>query len=131
MEQYTSLLGKDAPESLDKFQRIKYTDPKAWDDLKAFAQYKRSYPHSDRSFFEINREIRDLCEQGLIARSIGFAVAPQPRKIDLYQAHAMDRMLERGFGAEDAAKFISNALLSFGNSKDADLRTFPLRGALQ
>ncbi len=33
-EQYTSLLGRDAPESLDKFQRIKYTDPVKWEFMQ-------------------------------------------------------------------------------------------------
>ncbi len=129
-EQYTSLLGKDAPESLDKFQRIKYTDPKAWDDLKAFARYKRSYPHSDRSFFEIDREIQSLREQGLVVRSIGIAVAPQPRKIESYKTHALDRMLERGFSAEDADRIISGALVEFRQFKGARSAYFSLEGSV-
>lgn len=42
-ERYTKALGKDAPKSLDGFQRIKYTEPKSWDVLKR--TYRQSSNH--------------------------------------------------------------------------------------
>ena len=41
-EEYTKLLGKDAPKYYTDFQKIKYTEPEVWDALKKSARMERT-----------------------------------------------------------------------------------------
>lgn len=110
---YSALMGKDAPKGLAEFQNIKYTDENVWNDWKSFARYKRAYPSSDRTFYEINKDIQKLREEGSIDRKIGIAVAPVPQKITSYGNHALQRMWERHFTTEDSQNFIQRASVEF------------------
>lgn len=64
--QYSDRLGRDAPDSLDAFQEMKYTDPEAWSDLKSFYSYKGRVPESTRGDFDLYRKIRDTGIKGTV-----------------------------------------------------------------
>lgn len=116
-DKYKALVGKDAPKSLDDMQTLKYTDSDGWEDLKAFARYKRKYPDSDRIYFNVNKDIKKLQDDGILSKRIGVAIKPQPIKVTSYSSHALQRMFERGFGTEDAQANIDNAFVAFSQFK--------------
>ena len=128
-DKYRGLLGKDAPKNLEEYQKMKYTDPDGWEDLKAFARYKRKYPDSDRRYYEINKKIQNLREKGLVDRRIGIAVKPQYQRAQGYGGHALKRMFERGFGTEDADGYIKNAEIAFSQFKGTRITYFSESGA--
>lgn len=117
-DKYKALMGKDAPKSLDDMQRMKYTDSDGWEDLKEFARYKRKYPDSNKTYYNINKDIQKLREMGEVEKQIGIAIKPIPVKIQSYSSHALERMFERGFGTEDAQHSVDTAVVAFARFKN-------------
>jgi len=127
-EKYKDVLGKDAPKTLEKFQQMKYTDIDGWKDFKAFTRYKRKFPESNKQYYNINKEIQSCVEQGFINKRIGIAVKPQPKKISDYGSHALKRMIERGFGTEDAQEFINSSAVAFSQAKNTKTAFYSKNG---
>ena len=48
-EAYSERLGADAPSDVDTFQRLKYSKPDEWSDLKGLYSYKGARSRSDES----------------------------------------------------------------------------------
>lgn len=127
-KKYRDLLGKEMPKSLEDFQKLKYTDSDGWEELKDFARYKRKYPQSSRNYFDINKEIQDLKEKGLIDKRIGMAIKPVPRKIEGYGEHALERMVERNFGTEDSAEYIKRSVVAFSQFRGTRTTFYSKKG---
>ena len=127
-KKYKGLLGKEMPKSLEGFQKLKYTDSDGWEDLKEFAKYKRKYPESNRTYYDINKEIQALKEKGLVDKRIGFAIKPKPVKIEGYDKHALDRMIERNFGTEDSADYIRKSIVAFSQFKGTRTTFYSKKG---
>jgi len=117
-EKYKDVLGKDAPNTLEKFQQMKYTDIDGWEDFKAFTRYKRKFPESNKQYYNINKEIQSCIEQGFINKRIGIAVKPNKIIINVPDEHALERMSQRGFNMVNAQTYVNNAIVAFSQAND-------------
>lgn len=114
---YKTILGKDAPESFEKFQDIKYNvNQEGYEDLKGLAQYVRQNPGSDKKYYEINKAIKGLVADGLIDSTIGTAVKPVPDTIASVGKHGALRLQQRGITFLEAQSYIDNAVVMFNQS---------------
>lgn len=108
---YKELLGSsNVPETLDKFQQMKYNDIEAWEDLKYYALNISGRP------IEYVKIERTLKKEQLIK---GTVVAPEPHKAYILEdlsskdpAHIMKRMYERNISADDVQHYVDTAVFS-------------------
>lgn len=120
-EQYTrykNTFGKELNKSFDEFQEMKYNNSSEYTDWKNYYRYKSTYPESNRSFYEINNNIKDLITEGKVKSSIGTAISPSNEKIEIgsINTHALNRMTERGITKEMAQTYIDNAVVEFSQN---------------
>lgn len=113
---YKDELGNEAPGSFDKFRELKYNDIKAWEDIKGFYRYKLNNPDSDKIYYEINKKIEELRNNGSV-RIKGVAVKPNPILIKELNDHTLKRMAEREITKEDAQSFIDKSIVAFKQRK--------------
>lgn len=112
-EKYKKVLGKYVPDSLDSFQKMKYTDSEKWEYTKGLKSYLEKYPTSDKRFYDVQV---DLKEAGI---SVGVPLPPVNKhafilpegKHDPY--HIMHRMMERGVTDDELRSFMSEAKCMF------------------
>jgi SPP1 gp7 family putative phage head morphogenesis protein len=116
-EAYKKVLGKDAPSSFEKFQKLKYNDVNAWEDLKGLYSYIGRYPDSNKTYYEINKQVSSLKETGLLSKNIGIVVRPVKRKAISVSPHAAKQLTSRGISINDANDYIANAQVMFIQAK--------------
>ena len=111
-EHFANTLGKDAQESFQEFQKIKYDDPEGYADLEGFYQYKTQNPGSGKAFYEAEKVHAQLLEAGEI-RATGVIVTPKQNiNIISPNEHATERLIERGITLEEARSFVDNAVFA-------------------
>lgn len=108
-EKYRKILGKYAPETLDSFQKMKYTDGEKWEYIKGLKDYLEKYPTSDKRYYDIGEELKRL---GLTKAVVLPPVQKQAYilpegKHDPY--HIMHRMAERHITDDEIRGFMSRA----------------------
>ena len=63
-KKYESVLGKNAPKSLEEFQKIKYNNSSGWSDLKEYYGYVRINSGATRNDYECVKELHSLFPNG-------------------------------------------------------------------
>lgn len=111
-ERYKEILGKEAPESFEKFQELKYNNIDEWQETKEFFGYKGNNPESDKKYFLINKKIQQLRDDGVI-KIKGTVVKPTAQPIKELNEHTLMRMNQRSITKEDAQSFIDNGIIAF------------------
>lgn len=106
-EAYSERLGADAPSDVDTFQRLKYSKPDEWSDLKGLYSYKGRVPEATKADFQTYKKIK--------ATGIYGTVRVPAAKIDtsaltLDVAHINER--RHGVTQEEAVSYIKNAAFS-------------------
>lgn len=106
-EAYSERLGADAPSDVDTFQRLKYSKPDEWSDLKSLYSYKGRVPEATKADFQTYKKIK--------ATGIYGTVRVPAAKIDtsaltLDVAHINER--HHGVTQEEAVSYIKNAAFS-------------------
>lgn len=106
-EAYSERLGADAPSDVDAFQRLKYSKPTEWADLKGLYSYKGRVPEATKGDFQTYKKIK--------ATGIYGTVRVPAAKIDtsaltLDVAHINER--RHGVTQEEAISYIKNAAFS-------------------
>ena len=104
---YSERLGADAPSDVDTFQRLKYSKPDEWSDLKGLYSYKGRVPEATKADFQTYKKIK--------ATGIYGTVRVPAAKIDtsaltLDVAHINER--HHGVTQEEAVSYIKNAAFS-------------------
>ncbi|MBP3396523.1 MAG: hypothetical protein J6L87_05050 [Clostridia bacterium] len=111
-QEYRSRLGRDMPNGgFSTFQKLKYTDANAYEDLKAYFRYKGISPQSDRRFFEAEKAKNTLVKSGKI-KAKGIVVNQNPIRILTENSHAVTSMEERNISHDEAQKFIDNSIFA-------------------
>jgi SPP1 gp7 family putative phage head morphogenesis protein len=116
---YKKVLGeKEIGKSFEEFQKMKYNEIDKYNDLKNYYQYKSNYPESNRKFYEINSNIKELIANDKVNSSIGTAVKPNNEdiKIGTINTHALNRMNTRNITSEIAQSYIDNAVIEFSQN---------------
>ena len=108
-EKYRKILGKNAPETLDSFQKVKYTDGEKWEYIKSLKDYLEKYPTSDKRYYDIGEELKRL---GLTKAVVLPPVQKQAYilpegKHDPY--HIMHRMVERHITDDEIRGYMNQA----------------------
>lgn len=105
--QYADRLGADAPDTLDAFQELKYSDPAAWSELKSFYSYKGRVPEASRTDFTNYTAVRASGIYGTVR------VPPEPVDLDALTIDAV-HIAARGHAVtlEEARSFIRSAAFS-------------------
>lgn len=106
---YRERLGADAPKTFAEFRRIKYSDPKAYEDISGYYKYKGDNPDSNTGFYQANNAVKAMRTVGTVKTKGTITSAPQGRSIIKINTHAMQRMVERGISQEMAQRIIDNA----------------------
>lgn len=107
LEANSERLGADAPSDVDTFQRLKYSKPDEWSDLKGLYSYKGRVPEATKADFQTYKKIK--------ATGIYGTVRVPAAKIDtstltLDVAHINER--RHGVTQEEAVSYIKNAAFS-------------------
>lgn len=108
-EKYRKVLGRNAPETLDSFQKMKYTDGEKWEYIKSLKDYLEKYPTSDKRYYDIGEELKRL---GLTKAVVLPPVQKQAYilpegKHDPY--HIMHRMVERHITDDEIRGYMNQA----------------------
>lgn len=108
-EKYRKVLGKNAPKTLDSFQKMKYTDGEKWEYIKGLKDYLEKYPTSDKRYYDIGEELKQL---GLTKAVVLPPVQKQAYilpegKHDPY--HIMHRMVERHITDDEIRGYMNQA----------------------
>lgn len=108
-EKFREVLGKNAPETLDSFQEIKYTDSKQWDYIKGLKDYLEKYPTSDKRYYDIGEELKRLrLTKAVVLPPVQKQAYILPEgKRDPY--HIMHRMVERHITDDEIRGYMSQA----------------------
>ena len=127
-KKYKSVLGKNAPKSLEEFQKIKYNDSSKWSYYKGAFKYMKSYPESSLEYYNIKIE---LDKQGY---KIGTPLKPVFTKAYIMPSgkkdsyHIMKRMLERNITDDDVRSYVSSAKCMFSQWGGARLAYYSNEG---
>lgn len=98
---YQNAIGKEnLPEKLEDFQKMKYTDIEAWEDLKYYVRYIDGRP-----IYCVKID-RDLYKLGINKGRVYPAV---PIKINGWSVHAENRLSAAGPSKDDALKWMEKA----------------------
>ncbi len=118
-DEYTKLLGKDAPKYYNDFQKLKYNDPKAWEKLKEEAKMERVIRNAPcqltkRKFFSY------LLKEGAKHAEKFFAVGYKPSDVrllryDMARQFNLANAIDSSTGINGARKF--NILMELGVTK--------------
>lgn len=112
-QEYRAIVGNAVPNSLDKFQDLKYTNPKEWNYTKGLKRYLVKYPESNRKYYD--------AQQTLEAQGIKRGVLLPAEKVRAYilpsgkhePYHIMQRMVERGITDDEVRSYSDNAKAMF------------------
>ena len=92
---------------------MKYNKIEEWEDLKKFYKYKNENPNSDKKFYDINKKIDVLRNNGEV-KIKGTAVKPDRSvKINKYNEHTLMRMQERNITKKDIQNIKNNSIVAF------------------
>lgn len=117
---YKARLGDDAPKSFADFQKLKYDNPSAYEDLCGHYRYKGRVPEATKGNYRTYKAIKATGINGSVR------VPPlQPQPVHILEdkaskrdpAHIMHRMEERGLTAENMQSYVDNALFSVSQFK--------------
>lgn len=108
-ERYSEVLGDNMPDSLVKFQEMKYNKPKEWSYLKGLKRYLERYPTSNKKYYDASLKLEELgIQKGILLPPVQKRAFILPEgKRDPY--HIMKRMLERNITDDDIRGYMSNA----------------------
>ena len=112
-EDYKALMGDKLPDSLEKFQDLKYNDPDGWQYIQDLRTYLKKYPNSDSRYFDAMQTLENKgIKRGMLLPAIPKQafILPSGKK-DPY--HIMHRMLERNITDDDARSYITDARAMF------------------
>lgn len=112
-KKYQKVLGENVPDSLDKFQDMKYNESGKWKYAKGLKQYLEKYSDSDKRFYDIQEELKENnINQGIAlpAKSKQAFILPEGKR-EPY--HIMHRMLERGITDDAVRSYMDNAKCMF------------------
>lgn len=126
-EKYKEVLIGDVPKSFDKFQELKYNDVNGWNDLKGLYNYIYKNPESNKLYYNINKNIKQLRNEGLV-RIKGVAVKPISSDIKELNDHTLQRMDERNITKEDIQSFINNSIVTFKQRKGTQYAYYSEKG---
>ena len=111
--QYKKILGKDVPKTLDDFQDMKYTDSEKWEYVKGLKAYLEKYPTSDKRYYNIQNELKNIgIKQGVALPPVkkqAFIMAEGKKE----PYHIMNRMLERGITDDMVRGYMQDAKCMF------------------
>jgi SPP1 gp7 family putative phage head morphogenesis protein len=102
---YRDLLGPVVPESLEEFQKLKYTDADRWADLQYYAEHK-----GDRPLYCVQID-RELAKLGITGK--GQAYPPDQIDIITWSPHALEKMRGSGVTAADVVAAKASAKVRF------------------
>lgn len=109
LEEYKKILGKDAPKSLDEFQKIKYNDPAKWEYTKGLKQYLQKYPDSKKAYYDVQQVVKTTEFKNSVV------LPPKPKTAYILEtgkrdpSHIMKRMVERGITDDQLRGYVKNA----------------------
>lgn len=104
-EEYRSVLGKEVPNTLDKFQNLKYTEPEKWKNLQGYKRYKSRVPEATSSDYSAYKAVK--------ATGVIGTVRVPPEKIDVDSLDFKDTHgTHHGCTLADAKHYIRNAKCS-------------------
>ena len=123
---YSKLLGKDAPKTLDEFREIKYNDPEKWEYTKGLASYLRKYPTSSKPFYDVQQVVKttDFKNSVVLPPVNKRAYVLPSGKRD--PAHLLKRMAERNITDDALRSFTENAkvmLIQWGGRRQVFMGT--------
>lgn len=104
-QEYRAIVGNAVPNSLDKFQDLKYTNPKEWNYTKGLKRYKAEVPEATKKDYDNYLAVKAAGVQGKIrvpARPI------EVDRLDFNDAHAK----RHGCTLEDAKSYIRTSKCS-------------------
>ena len=117
-QEYRSRLGRDMPNGgFSTFQKLKYTDSAAYEDLKAYFRYKGISPQSDRRFFEANKKFIQLKQEGKVRAKGTIISPPRDKKIIESNDHSILSFAERNMTQKDAQNIVDSALFALEQRK--------------
>lgn len=104
-KEYKSALGKEVPNTLDKFQSMKYNEPEKWKQLQGYKRYKSRVPEATVADYSAYKAVKTT---GIIG-----SVRVPPEKITVsnlapYDEHA----IRHGCTLEDAKGYVKTAKCS-------------------
>ncbi|MFQ8686723.1 MAG: hypothetical protein ACLR9L_02010 [Lachnospirales bacterium] len=102
-KKYKAVLGKNAPKSLEKFQKLKYTDNEKWENLK---YYYRNIDDRPIEYVKIDRELE---KAGISNRGKAFPF--EDVEINNWNVHAENRLKQRNISKKEATEYKNSALL--------------------
>ncbi len=100
---YKSVLGKNAPKSLEEFQKLKYTDSEEWENLK---YYYRNIDDRPVEYVKIDRELE---KAGILNRGKAFPF--EDVELNNWNVHAENRLKQRNISKKEATEYKNSALL--------------------
>ena len=101
-ERYAQTLGKEAPESFQEFQKIKYDAPDTYANLEGFYQYKCDVPEATREDFAAYNALNELDLRGTVR------VPPEAVSVETLVFHD-DHASHHGCTLDDAKSYVQNA----------------------
>lgn len=102
-EKYKAVLGKNAPKSLEEFQKMKYTNSEEWENLK---YYYRNIDDRPIEYVKIDRELE---KAGISNRGKAFPF--EDVEINNWNVHAENRLKQRNISKKEATEYKNSALL--------------------
>ena len=102
-ERYKAVLGKNMPETLAEFQKIKYNDSEKWEDIK---YYYRNINGRPFEYVAIDREIEKL---DIINRGKAYPI--EEVEINKWSKHSENRLRERKITKLEAISYKDNAII--------------------
>lgn len=112
-DRYKNVLGNEIPETLAKFQNLKYNDPDQWEYTKGLYRYISKYPTSDKVYYDIGIQLKTLgLEKGVVLPPVQKHAYILPSK-DRDPYHIMKRMMERNITDDDIRGYMKNAKCMF------------------
>lgn len=108
-KEYRAIVGNAVPNSLDRFQELKYTDLEKWDYVKDLKKYLTKYPTSNQKFYDAQQTLKEHgMKNGVLlpATKIRAYILPSG-KHDPY--HIMKRMMKRGITDDELRGYSDNA----------------------
>lgn len=110
-KKYRERLGIELPNGgFSAFQKLKYTDPDGYEDLKGYYRYKGRVPEARHSDFEKAMAIKDLGIVGTIR-------VPAKQMTIKNLTSKNDHAFRHGCTIEDAKKYLANAQVSITREK--------------
>lgn len=127
-ENYKARLGDEAPKSFKAFQKIKYDNPEQYKDLVSYYRYRGDNPFSDKQFYEANKAVTVLREDGKIKATGILAAPPRGRVIVESNQHAKDTFIKKKITQDDAQKIIDNAIFALKQRKGMQYAFYTEKG---